>query len=151
MVAEVHSRAGAAVEVREVMFVASLNLLMSMVWGGSLEGEERERVGREFRRVSDAFMELMSRPNVSDFFPALERFDLQGVERRMRELVKWLDRVFDPIVDSKLREMKEGGGGGEGCKDFLQVLLELLEKEDTKVPLTLVNIKALIMVSFTSL
>ncbi|CAL9760491.1 unnamed protein product [Musa acuminata subsp. burmannicoides] len=144
MVAEVHSRAGAAVEVREVMFVASLNLLMSMVWGVSLEGEERERVGREFRRVSDAFMELMSRPNVSDFFPALERFDLQGVERRMRGLVKWLDRVFDPIIDSKLREMKESGGG-EGCKDFLQVLLELLEKEDTEVPLTLVNIKALIM------
>ncbi|RWW45025.1 hypothetical protein BHE74_00049185 [Ensete ventricosum] len=148
MVAEVHSRAGAAVEVREVMFVASLNLLMSMVWGGSLEGEERERVGREFRRVSDAFMELMSRPNVSDFFPTLARFDLQGVERRMRGLVEWLDRVFDPIIDSKMREMKESGGG-EGSKDFLQVLLELLEKEDTEVPLTLVNIKALIMVSFT--
>ncbi|KAJ0979760.1 hypothetical protein J5N97_015234 [Dioscorea zingiberensis] len=147
MVADVHGRGGEEVEVRQVTFDAALNYMMSVVWGGGLE--EGKGTGREFRQLTDAFTELVGKPNVSDFFPAMAKHDVQGVERRMRELMAWLDRIFDPIISERMREIREGGGGGGGGggghRDFLQVMVELKEKEDSEEPFTIINIKALIM------
>ena len=41
-----------------------------------------------------------------------------------------------------------GTGVGQESKEFLQVLLKLKDESDAKMPLTMIEIKALLMVCF---
>nr|KYP56454.1 Flavonoid 3'-monooxygenase [Cajanus cajan] len=89
--------------------------------------------------------QLLGKPNVSDFFPGLAGLDLQGVEKEMRGLVCRFDGIFEKMIGERRRvkgeeERKE--------KDFLQFLLNLEEEgsgADSKTPLTITHVKALLM------
>ncbi|KAL8459261.1 hypothetical protein ACS0TY_036659 [Phlomoides rotata] len=67
-------------------------------------------------------------PNVSDYFPVLERFDIQGIERKMEGLMKVFGGIFEGIIDQRLK-MKD-----EESNDFLQFLLQLIYDGDAKTP-----------------
>lgn len=135
-----YSHAGAPVDVGAQLFLTVMNVITSMLWGGTMEGEERSAVGKEFRELVAEITELLGRPNLSDFFPVLARFDLQGMGRQMRTLLERFDRIFEPIID---RRRKVGGGG---AKDFLEYMLGLeKEGDDAKTPFTMVHVKALLM------
>ncbi|KAL3743206.1 hypothetical protein ACJRO7_018499 [Eucalyptus globulus] len=136
------SQAGSPVNVGELMFLTVLNVITSMLWGGTLQGEERERVGADFRQVVSDMTELLAKPNISDFYPSLARFDLQGIERQMKGLVKRFDGIFEKMIQQRLKMEREGGSG---CQDFLQFLLKLKDEEDAKTPLTMTGLKALLM------
>ncbi|XP_010053416.1 flavonoid 3'-monooxygenase CYP75B137 [Eucalyptus grandis] len=142
-------RAGSPVNVGEQMFLTVLNVITSMLWGGTVQGEERERLGADFRQVVSDITDLLGKPNISDFYPGLAQFDLQGIERQMIGLAKRFDRIFEQMIEKKLKMEGEGGkgslDGGEKSKDFLQFLLELKDEEDAKTPLTMTGLKALLM------
>ncbi|MFQ6638146.1 hypothetical protein Gotur_013673 [Gossypium turneri] len=55
-----------------------------MLWGGSLNGEE-SNLGIEFKDHFEEFVRLMVEPNVSDMFPVLGPFDLQGIESKVKK------------------------------------------------------------------
>ncbi|KAG5629604.1 hypothetical protein H5410_001321 [Solanum commersonii] len=77
-----YSQKGLPVNVGEQMYLTVLNVITSMLWGGTVKGEERASVGDEFRHVVTEMAELVSIPNLSDFYPGLAWFDFQGVVRR---------------------------------------------------------------------
>lgn len=145
-------RAGHPVNVGEQMFLTALNVVTGMLWGGTVkEEEERERIGKEFRQAVAELVELLGLPNVSDFFPGLARFDLQGIVKKMKVCAKKLDVIFDRIIDLRLRMDKEGR---EKEKDFLQVLLKMMDdfKKDgdgdwnnSEVEFSMTHLKALLM------
>ncbi|XP_077245119.1 flavonoid 3'-monooxygenase CYP75B137-like [Tasmannia lanceolata] len=144
-VSRLYGNTGKPVNVGEEMFLTVLNVITSMLWGGSLRGEGRSSIGAEFRQVVGEITELLGKPNVSDFFPGLARFDLQGVKRQMDGLFLRFDRIFDSIVDQRVRlDREEGEGESEGT-DFLQILLKLKEEGDSKMPFTMTHLKALLM------
>ncbi|GKV38113.1 hypothetical protein SLEP1_g46059 [Rubroshorea leprosula] len=68
-------------------------------------GDDRAAVGAEFREAISDVTELLGLPNVSDFFPALARFDLQGLGKRMGKLVMKFDTIFDRIIDQRLKSV----------------------------------------------
>eukprot|EP00262_Sarcandra_glabra_P011769 TRINITY_DN289_c0_g3_i1.p1 TRINITY_DN289_c0_g3~~TRINITY_DN289_c0_g3_i1.p1 ORF type:complete len:327 (-),score=34.39 TRINITY_DN289_c0_g3_i1:156-1136(-) len=103
-------------------------------------GEERHKVGAEFRKFVVEVSELVSESNISDLFPIFSRFDLQGAERRMKKLLVWSDKIYDSIINQRLR--MEVTGPNKELDDFLQILLRLMEEGDPKTPLTLTHIKA---------
>ncbi|KAK1286564.1 Cytochrome P450 76C4 [Acorus calamus] len=142
-VAELRARAGEAVDVGTEMFTMVMNVIMSMLWGGTLVGsEERAKVGDEFRKVVGEITELLGSPNVSDFFPILRGLDLQGVERRMRGLFERFDEIFNGIIEKRVGMI----GMEEGEKDFLDFMLKLVEEGgESKTAFTMVNLKALLM------
>ncbi|XP_017697220.3 flavonoid 3'-monooxygenase CYP75B137-like [Phoenix dactylifera] len=147
MARDLYSKNGAAIDVGEAAFATTLNLLASMLWGGELWWET---IGTEFRRAVVETVELMGRRNISDFFPFLARFDLQGVEREIKERVSWLDRVYEALIEERARldgaEEEEGGEKGEERKDLLSILLRIRNDGDAaEVPLTDANLKGLIM------
>ncbi|KAI9111046.1 hypothetical protein K1719_017921 [Acacia pycnantha] len=115
-----YSRVGSPVDIGEQMFLTILNVITNMMWGGTLEGDERAAVGAEFREVVAGMTELLGKPNLSDFFSGLASFDLQGVEKQMRLLARRFDKIFEKMI--KLR----------------------LEKTN-KAPLTMTHVKALLM------
>ncbi|KAF8032878.1 hypothetical protein BT93_D1687 [Corymbia citriodora subsp. variegata] len=142
-------RAGSPVNVGEQMFMTTLNVITSMLWGGTVQGEERESLGADFRQAVSNLTKLLGKPNISDFYPSLARFDLQGIERQMKGLAKRFDEIFEKMIEQRLKMQRENGsesmeGGGEK-KDFLQFLLNLKDEEDAQTPLTMTGLKALLM------
>lgn len=139
-----YSRVGSPVNVGEQMFLTVLNVITNMLWGGTVQ-EGADGLGTEFRQVISEMTELLGKPNVSDFYPGLARFDLQGVFRQMEGLGKRFDAIFETVIGQRLRMEKDGVKEG---KDFLTFLLRLKEEGDSKTPLTMTHLKALLMVRF---
>ncbi|XP_058222940.1 geranylhydroquinone 3''-hydroxylase CYP76B74-like [Rhododendron vialii] len=71
---DLHSKIGTEVEISEITFLMELNLVMSMLWGGTVDSQ----------RVDS------------------------GVEREMKRLLQWVDRIFDPLLESGMSR-REGG------------------------------------------
>lgn len=95
--------------------------------------------------------EVLGKPNISDFFPGLARFDLQGLESQIKGPLKRFDRIFDAIIEQRLKmDREEAATPGErvekGSKDFLQFMLKLKDEGDPKTPFTMTHLKALLMV-----
>lgn len=129
------------------MFVNAMNVITSVLWGGKVdEGEEREILGKRFKEVITEKTRLIGIPNLSDFFPVIARFDVQGILKKVKEIVRKLDDIFEAIISERIHDAQYGGG--EIRKDFLQVLLQLKEEKagDADTPFTMTHIKALLMV-----
>ncbi|OMP00049.1 Cytochrome P450 [Corchorus olitorius] len=145
----IHGKGGSPVEIGDQMFLTILNMILSLLWGGSLQGEERSRLGIEFRQLVKEFVELLGAPNISDLFPSLTRFDLQGVQSKMQKALMWFDKIFESVIAQRRKfdqVEEEGKKKAEESKDFLQLLLELNQQGDYKSSLSMNEIKALLMV-----
>eukprot|EP00262_Sarcandra_glabra_P011770 TRINITY_DN289_c0_g3_i2.p1 TRINITY_DN289_c0_g3~~TRINITY_DN289_c0_g3_i2.p1 ORF type:complete len:543 (-),score=45.10 TRINITY_DN289_c0_g3_i2:156-1784(-) len=141
----INTKAETPINIGEQVFITMVNLILNMLWGGGAgmltdTGEERHKVGAEFRKFVVEVSELVSESNISDLFPIFSRFDLQGAERRMKKLLVWSDKIYDSIINQRLR--MEVTGPNKELDDFLQILLRLMEEGDPKTPLTLTHIKA---------
>ena len=73
----------------ELAFVTVINTMLNMLLGGTLQGEE----GAQFKKLIAEQMVLFGKPDVSDLFPVLARFDLQGIERQSQKFFNGL-RTF---------------------------------------------------------
>ncbi|CAK9173158.1 unnamed protein product [Ilex paraguariensis] len=135
-----YSLAGSPVNVGEQMFLTVCNVITNMLWGGTVKVEERATLGAEFRQVVTEFTELLGMPNVSDFYPGLARFDLQGIEKKMKGLAQRFDRIFEMMIAQRVKM-----ASARESKDFLQVLLQLKDEGDDKMPLTTNHLKAILM------
>ncbi|KAF7146107.1 hypothetical protein RHSIM_Rhsim04G0178100 [Rhododendron simsii] len=114
----------------------------------TVDSQRDDSIGIEFRAVILKMVELLAKPNMSDFFLILARFDVQGMEREMKRLLQWVERILDPILEARMKISRGEGDQedrvkGKGKKDFIQILLELKEQEDVSVPITLQQIKAM--------
>ena len=154
MVRDVYGKVGTTINMGDQMFLTVLNVVTSMLWGGTLHGEDRSRIGMEFRRVIVEMVGLMGKPNISDLFPALAWFDLQGIESRVKKLVLWFDRIFESLIAQRTQLDGADGGGknkSKESKDFLQFMLELMHQGDDKTSVSITQLKALFMVYYYSL
>ena len=146
-VSYLYGQSGSPVNVGEQMFLTIMNVVTSMLWGGTVKGGERDSLAAEFKKVVAEMTALLGKPNVSDFFPALAPFDLQGMKKRFKTLATKLDGLFNPIIEQREKMDKESGStDGKAGKDFLQFLLNLKDEGDSKTPLTMAHVKALLMV-----
>lgn len=140
-----YDQANCPVNLGEQMFLTVLNVITNMLWGGTVKGKERDAIAMEFRQAVAEVSASLAKPNISDFFPVLSRFDLQGIKKKAEGANKKLDRIFDAVIDQRLKMKK---GGETESKDFLQVLFQLKDDKDAKVPLTMNHLKALLLVCF---
>ncbi|TVU04667.1 hypothetical protein EJB05_47797, partial [Eragrostis curvula] len=144
--AHLHRAAGTGtpVDVGAQMFLTVMNVITGTLWGGSVGSDsERAAVGKEFRDLVAEITEMLGAPNVSDFFPALARFDLQGIRRNSDVLKDRFDQMFARIIDQRVK------AAGDAQEDFLEYMLRL-EKEggDGKAAFTMTNVKALLMLDY---
>lgn len=147
----INSKSGSPVNVGEQIFLTILNVVTNMLWGGSIEGEARAALAADFRHAISEVTEILGLPNISDFFPALAPLDLQGIAKRMGKPVNKLNETIDKIIDQRLKVERESAGSAAAgeFKDFLQFLLQLnKDEEDSKTPMNMEHIKALLVVSF---
>ncbi|KAI4315299.1 hypothetical protein L6164_028124 [Bauhinia variegata] len=145
-VAYTYTRVGSPVNVGEQIFLTILNVITNMMWGGTVEGDERASLGAEFRELISDITELLGKPNISDFFPGLAPFDLQGMLKKMRGLSRRFDGIFEKMIDQRLKINNESSNGKKQSQDFLQFLINLKDEGgDSKTPFTMTHLKALLM------
>ncbi|KAG6645255.1 hypothetical protein I3843_08G105800 [Carya illinoinensis] len=144
----VYEKIGAPVDLGELAFETVMNAIMKLLWGSTLQGEEGAKLGDEFRHMFSDLMLLLGKPNVSDLFPALASFDLQGIVREVKGISQSIERVLDYVIDKQIKSLakdKEEGKPKIGQKDFLQVLLEIWEKDNGANSISMTQLKVVLL------
>lgn len=132
------------IEVKKVVFSSVFNMIGNMILSRDLVDPTSEMV-LEFSAAITGIMEFVGCPNVSDFFPWLRWFDLQGLRRRMDRILAKLVEITSLMVKERLKE----GGGGPQRTDFLDMLLdfEVINENDEPAKLSEFQISIFLMVS----
>ncbi|KAK8324482.1 hypothetical protein V6Z12_A12G301600 [Gossypium hirsutum] len=103
-VKNIHGKIGSLINLSEQIFLTTFNITVNMLWGGSLNGEESNLL-LEFKDRFEEFSRLMAELNVSDMFPVLRPFDLQGIEFKAKKNISWFYEFFE----SQLLELNQIG------------------------------------------
>ncbi|XP_021909294.1 geraniol 8-hydroxylase-like [Carica papaya] len=140
MVKEIYAKVGSPIKVRNHMFLISLNVVMGMLWGAPLDEDKKHNVGLELVPFIEEAVDLLGKPNISDFFPILAPLDLQGIVSKMLKIRLRFDNIFESVI-----AIKKSTKTSNQSKDFLQILLELMQQEDEKMLFSMTNIKALLL------
>ncbi|KAL0446041.1 UNVERIFIED_CONTAM: Labd-13Z-ene-9,15,16-triol synthase, chloroplastic [Sesamum latifolium] len=148
---------GKPIEIGELVFLTELNVILSLLWGGTIDEQKRDKLGAQFRDKVLKLVDLLGKPNISDYFPVLAKFDVQGIEKETRVLMPRVEEILDTVIDERRKMMAAVGGESESeseseserGNDFLGILLELKEQhvgEESSFGLT--QIKAILMNTF---
>lgn len=137
---------GCKISVGELAFLTATNAIRSMIWGETLQGEG-DAIGAKFREFVSELMVLLGKPNISDLYPVLACLDLQGIERRTRNVSHGIDRLFDSAIEKRMNVTGKGESKSKK-KDVLQYLLELTKSDSDSASMTMNEIKAILIVCF---
>lgn len=102
---------------------------------------------QEFRETVEEIERHLGAFDISDYVPAFARWDLQGYQKRSKQLHKHIDKLIAKIM-AEHRARRQFGPVPECDQDMVDVLLEKLEGDgtSTKHQLTEDNVKGLINV-----
>ncbi|XVF50678.1 hypothetical protein PTKIN_Ptkin04bG0121300 [Pterospermum kingtungense] len=128
LVKHMHGKVGSSVDVGEQLSLTTINVMIRMLWGDSLDGS---RVGIELKERLDKFVRLFGAVDISDLFPVITPLDLQGIQSKTKKHLSWFYDFVDSVIENRTKA--EDGNKKEGnSKDFLQRLLELNQRGDDK-------------------
>ncbi|GLT77962.1 hypothetical protein SLA2020_495150 [Shorea laevis] len=131
---------GTPVDLGSLSFATTLNLLSNTIFSVDIVDPDFV-TAQEFKEVVWRIMEDAGKPNVSDYFPMLKRFDLQGVRRHVQVSYLRLHQIFDEIIAKRLEVRASDESTRHG--DFLDVLLDRCQEDGSDF--TVENIKPLIL------
>ncbi|KAJ0539966.1 putative cytochrome P450 [Helianthus annuus] len=132
----IFGKIGTTVNIRDIAFSTQTNLLTRMIWENiSDKGEKNDNLAADLDIAASNIVRIFGLVNLSDVFPSLAWFDLQGIERDMKKQRNKLDQIFTSIIkdriESNSKESQDGEQQCEGKKDFLQILLSHMDQKDT--------------------
>ncbi|XP_076903031.1 cytochrome P450 93B2-like [Bidens hawaiensis] len=140
----VKAKQNESVNMTNELLKISNNVICQMMMGirCSANKSEAEEVKNLVREVTTIFGEF----NVSDFIWFCRKLDLQGFKKRYEDIRTRYDALVEKIISQREQMRRKEGKGkyGKG-KDFLDLLLDVLEDEKTEIKITRNHIKALIL------
>ncbi|KAK8497072.1 hypothetical protein V6N11_050894 [Hibiscus sabdariffa] len=119
------SLSNSQVNVGEVLFATTLNLIFSTMFSIDIVDPEFS-TAQEFKDVVWKMVESAGKPNLSDYFPVLKRFDLQGVRKCTMVRNDRMHQIFDEMIDKRMKARASISSTRHG--DFLDVLLDQWEE-----------------------
>uniref|UniRef100_A0A7N0U2W1 Cytochrome P450 n=1 Tax=Kalanchoe fedtschenkoi TaxID=63787 RepID=A0A7N0U2W1_KALFE len=141
------SSRGAVVWIGEVTFRASLNLMSNIFLSTDLD-EPNSGKSLEFKKSFMSLLELVGKPNLTDFFPWLAIVDPQRIRARVRRLFVEILSFMDSIIDQRMAERQQPGRNEGQDRDVLDTLLNMAE--DDHEDLTRIDIKHLLLDLFVA-
>ncbi|KAI3914629.1 hypothetical protein MKW98_005679, partial [Papaver atlanticum] len=107
-----------------------------MVFGKKRVESDHDK--KSFHEVVLEGMRLAAVPNLAEYIPFVGQFDLQGLVKGMKEVSKVYDKMLDNVIDEHVEVFDK-----DNLKDFIHVLLDCMESNDTDFPIDRYNIKAI--------
>lgn len=143
---------GKPVTLRDHLFRLNLLTMSKMVIGNKYFAQFHQSDAsivtfEEFQGMIDKWFFLGGVFNIGDWISWLDRFDLQGYVKQMKELYKNFDRFHNYVLDDHQAIRKAERDFVP--KDMVDILLQLAEDPNLEVKLTRDNIKGLIQDLFT--
>ncbi|KAK4483057.1 hypothetical protein RD792_010233 [Penstemon davidsonii] len=130
------------IEVNEKIFSLTNNVICSIAFGKSYEGQQFEGYGK-FQEAIDEAMAMLSSFWVADFFPKYGWvFDvITGLHRRLEKLFRNFDGFFEKVIDEHLDPNRPKSEH----EDIIDVLLGLSKDKTASVKLSRDHIKSILM------
>nr|QUN00509.1 cytochrome P450 84A127 [Tripterygium wilfordii] len=150
MVKAVASNAGKPVNIGELIFTLTMNIIYRAAFGSINERKE------EFLEIIQEFNKLFVSFNISDFIPWLGWFDPNDLNNKLAKARDSLDKFIDKIIDDHVQKRtKIDGSDGGTIHDMVDEMLtfygddevNVKESDDlqSSIKLTKENMKAIIM------
>ncbi|CAO2824460.1 unnamed protein product [Amaranthus hypochondriacus] len=117
---------GVSVDIGKAAFTTSLNLLSNTFFSKDMATHDSLN-SQEFKDLVWYIMQELGRPNVSDYFPILRCFDLQGVYKRNSVYFNKMLDMFEEIINERLKTPNDPKD------DVLTSLLKLVEDNELSV------------------
>ncbi|XVF52082.1 hypothetical protein PTKIN_Ptkin04bG0236400 [Pterospermum kingtungense] len=114
------------VNIGQVVFATTLNLIFSTMFSIDIVDPEFS-TAQEFKDLVWKMVESAGKPNLSDYFPFLKRFDLQGVRKNARVSYDRMHEIFDEMIGKRMEARASDSTTKNG--DFLDVLLDQWEQD----------------------
>ncbi|CAJ2657146.1 unnamed protein product [Trifolium pratense] len=134
-----------AVDIGRVAFKTTVNLLSNTFFSTDFVNSAEE--AGEYKKIIVSILKEVGTPNLSDFFPRLKFFDLQGIRRRSVVSVNKVLSIFRRFVGERLK-MREGTGC-IGNDDMLDALLNI-SLDDGKIEMDKDEIEHLLLNLFVA-
>ncbi|XP_045800445.1 geraniol 8-hydroxylase-like [Trifolium pratense] len=134
-----------AVDIGKVAFKTTINLLSNTFFSADFVHSAEE--AGEYKEIVVSILKEVGAPNLSDFFPRLKYFDLQGIRKRSIVSVKKVLNIFKRFVADRLK-MREGTGS-IGNDDVLDALLNI-SLDDGKIEMDKDEIEHLLLNIFVA-
>nr|UVC58037.1 CYP706V6 protein [Isodon rubescens] len=135
---------GTPIKIFDFVLRIDLNLLINMIWGGKIGGEQRHRISAGLSPIVAEIQDFLIKPNISDFFPVLARFDFQGIAKKTTALIQKFEAIMEDAIGERIKNPC-AAEEEEARKDFMQTLVDLLQEETHKASLGIVQIKAMLV------
>lgn len=149
------SLARESVNLTQELIKLSNNIISQMML--SIKSSGTDSQAEEARNLVREVTQMFGEFNVADFITICKNLDVQGFKKRAMDLHKRYDAFLERIISAreKLRSQRKASARGhdgddngeEKVRDFLDILLDVAEDENSEVSLTRNHIKSLILVS----
>ncbi|XP_026453156.1 cytochrome P450 76A1-like [Papaver somniferum] len=113
---------GKSIEVAKYVYAAIFNMVGDLVVSKDDLAHPEFIVTNVFFNTTADIIEVMALPNVSDFFPIVRPFDLQGLKRK----TEYKEKIARKIIRTFIEERRQRGVNPQHFqeKDLLEVLLD---------------------------
>ncbi|GMH01222.1 hypothetical protein Nepgr_003061 [Nepenthes gracilis] len=134
------------VNLSEKLRLYANDVLCRVVLGRNFsEGGDYDRHG--FHSMLDEYQELLGGFSVGDFFPSMEFIHtITGHKSRLQKTFRRFDKFFDELIEERL----DPGRKKTQEKDLLDVLLDVQKDASSEMPLTMNNVKAILLDMFAA-
>nr|WET52772.1 cytochrome P450 76BK1 [Petraeovitex bambusetorum] len=140
------SKSGKVMNIGEAAFITTINLTSVTMFSGEVVNFDVNATTK-FKEIFMSLTSVSGKPNLSDYFPLLKPFDVQGLRHKMEFHFGQLLGMFDGIINERLKEMRRSPGSSKK-NDMLDALLEF--SEDKENELSMNDVKHLLLDLFVA-
>ncbi|XP_022772222.1 isoflavone 2'-hydroxylase-like [Durio zibethinus] len=111
-------RKSAKVEVTSKLIELVFNIILRTIGGKRYYGKDVvDKEAKVFRDIIREFLEIHGSTNLNDFLPMLQLIDFQGVERRMKGIMKKVDKFLQSLLEVHRRMREDSSDQSLGASD----------------------------------
>lgn len=146
------SKRGMAVDLADCLATLTTNNITQMIMNKDIyarRSRSKSGILADCTPIQVAFHEiftLLGTANIADFLPFLKPFDPQGLNKQLKDVHRRTGEVLDAIIEEH-RQRQLNGPPENYRHDFLDALLGFVKTADLQEPLSMENIKGLLLVS----
>ncbi|XP_022716763.1 cytochrome P450 71D10-like [Durio zibethinus] len=140
LIRSISSSTGLTINLGEMLNNLSYSIVLSTAFGGRCKQHEA------FLSVMKKILEAVAGFSISDLFPSIKLFHMiSGMTAKLEKLHQDTDDILESIIEEHKASKANPKNGDDVTDDLVDVLLNLQDHGGLEFPLTIDNIKAVIL------